>query len=113
MVDDDIIVRAKIAGSSPILLTELTRYADAFPGPSCLTGNTAWKIPGGFYERAFPIVLLARVAFCSRRCANATVNASGHAGVALFFLSLNFGVERAYCRGERADALPFYAGVAF
>jgi hypothetical protein len=113
MVDDNIVVRAKIAASGPILLTELTRYADAFPGSSCSTGNTAWKIPGGFYERAFPVVLLARVAFCSCCCANAIVNASGHAGVALFFLSLSLGVERAYCRGERADALPFNAGVAF
>jgi hypothetical protein len=111
MVDDDIVARAKAAASNPILVTELTRYVDAFPGPSCLTGNTAWKIPEGFYKRTFPVVLLARVAFCSCCCANAFVNVS--AGVALFFLPLNLGVKGAYCWGKRADTLPSYAGVAF
>jgi hypothetical protein len=106
MVDDDIIVRAKGATGSSVLVTEATRYADAFPGPGCLTGNTAWKIPDGFNERTFPVILLARFAFRSCCGANAFVNVPGHAGVALFFLPLSY-------RGKRANALPFYAGVAF
>ena len=113
MVDDDIIVCAKVTTGSPIFVTKLTRYADTFPRPGCLTGNTAWKVPDTLNERTFPVVLLARIAFCSCCCANAFVNVPSRTGVALVFLPLSLRVERAYCWGKRADALPFYARIAF